>query len=141
MDAANYNFASNAQFRFQCDASGNGDHIYIDQVVITGVNSGSGSRLDGNEIVLVGSLETGNGVDEISDFVVVPNPVSGNTISIKTVGNELSSKYVVKNILGQTVISGKLTNDTIDVSHLRSGIYFVEMSDGDEIYVKKFIRE
>ncbi|RMH69232.1 MAG: PKD domain-containing protein [Gemmatimonadetes bacterium] len=34
IDAGSYVFPSNAQFRFQCDASGNADHIYIDEVRI-----------------------------------------------------------------------------------------------------------
>ena len=31
LDSSSYNFATNSQFRFQCDASANADHIYIDQ--------------------------------------------------------------------------------------------------------------
>ena len=37
-----YNFAVNSGFRFRCDASGNQDHIYIDQVTITGTTSSRG---------------------------------------------------------------------------------------------------
>ena len=29
------NFSSSAQVRFRCDASGNGDRIYVDEVVIS----------------------------------------------------------------------------------------------------------
>ncbi|WP_353780151.1 GEVED domain-containing protein [Winogradskyella sp. 3972H.M.0a.05] len=36
IDTATYNFTANSQFRIQCDASGNGDLIYIDDVVLTG---------------------------------------------------------------------------------------------------------
>lgn len=31
-----YTFPSNMQLRFMCDASGNSDYIYIDEVVVTG---------------------------------------------------------------------------------------------------------
>ncbi|WP_345190909.1 M14 family zinc carboxypeptidase, partial [Algibacter agarivorans] len=34
-----FNLSNNAQFRIQCDASGNNDQVYIDQIVITGINS------------------------------------------------------------------------------------------------------
>ncbi|MCL6296187.1 M14 family zinc carboxypeptidase, partial [Jejuia spongiicola] len=39
LDNVTYNFTGSAQFRFQCDASGNNDQIYIDQVIITGTVS------------------------------------------------------------------------------------------------------
>ena len=41
VSASNYNFPTNAQFRFQCDASANADRVYIDAVTITGIGSGS----------------------------------------------------------------------------------------------------
>ena len=39
--SSQYNMASNARFRFQCDASGNADRVYIDQVSAVGISSGS----------------------------------------------------------------------------------------------------
>jgi hypothetical protein len=39
LNSANYTFPSNAQIRFQCDASGNGDRIYIDAVTVTANNT------------------------------------------------------------------------------------------------------
>ena len=44
------------------------------------------------------------------------------------------------NMLGQTIKTGK-TSETIDVSNLRSGIYFLEVNDGDEVLIKKFIKK
>ncbi|WP_179020904.1 GEVED domain-containing protein [Winogradskyella forsetii] len=34
-----YNFSTNSRFRIRCDASGNGDYVYIDDINITGVTS------------------------------------------------------------------------------------------------------
>ena len=31
---SNFNFSNNMQIRFRCDASGNGDKIYIDEVLV-----------------------------------------------------------------------------------------------------------
>ena len=57
IDKANYNFATNAQFRFQCDASSNNDQIYIDQVTITG-NTGTAAKnsLSENNVRFISSL-------------------------------------------------------------------------------------
>ena len=39
LDAASYTFGNNSKFRIRCDASGNNDHIFIDDVNISGVVS------------------------------------------------------------------------------------------------------
>jgi len=46
LSSADYSFNANNRFRFRCDASGNGDYIYLDQVIITGdnVNSANGNQ-------------------------------------------------------------------------------------------------
>lgn len=36
VDSGSVNFASNAQLRFRCDASGNNDRVYIDEIVVSG---------------------------------------------------------------------------------------------------------
>ncbi len=38
LSSADYNFPTNARFRFQCDASSNYDHVYIDAVTVTGTS-------------------------------------------------------------------------------------------------------
>ncbi|MEM7185103.1 MAG: M43 family zinc metalloprotease [Bacteroidota bacterium] len=140
LDAGTYNMANNAQFRFQCDASGNGDHIYIDQVVISGINTGGGARMGENETRFLYGLDTGNGLDTEMDFVLSPNPVRGAALTVSIKG-DLQPDYRVVNVLGQTVVSGTLTDGSIDVGHLDAGVYFVELTDGDEKFVKRFIKE
>jgi len=140
IDAATYTMANNAQFRFQCDASGNGDHIYIDQVVITGINTGSGARVGRNEIQFISGLNTGDGLDTEVEFVLYPNPLKGSLLTVSIKG-DLQPEYRVVNVLGQTVVSGTLVNDTIDLGNLEAGVYFVELTDGDEKFVKRFIKE
>ena len=57
LDGADYNLSSNAQFRIQCDASGNGDQVYIDEVTLTG-NPVAGSLT--NTVVQVPGLAPAN---------------------------------------------------------------------------------
>ena len=135
LDASQYNFASNSRFRFQCDASGNQDHIYIDQVTITGL--GAGARSNGNSIDLVRSMEMGDVAFE-DDFMIYPNPVKGNTLFIK-LQEESESTYRILNMLGQTVDKGDLMKE-VNVSTLKTGIYFLEVNDGEEIMTKNFIK-
>jgi len=135
LDDSQYNFGNNSQFRFQCDASANGDQIYIDQVTITGL--GAGARSKGNSIESIRTLETGNGLDE--EFTIYPNPVKGNTLYVKLF-EATDSTYRIVNMVGQTIVKGNLAKE-INVANLKPGMYFIEVNDGEEITTKKFIKE
>tara|TARA_B100000809_G_scaffold266332_1_gene328553 strand:- start:9452 stop:13222 length:3771 start_codon:yes stop_codon:yes gene_type:complete len=137
-----YNFPPNAKFRFRCDASGNNDHIYIDQVTITG-NSSSSSLI--NNITSLGEINNilGDGENEIdfeSDFLLYPNPAKSN-ISIKLSTESVYVTYRVVNMIGQEVFSGILSKGPINVQNLETGIYFMEVNDGEEVMIQRFIKE
>ena len=134
IDAAQYNFAANSGFRFQNDASGNNDQIYIDQVTITGI-SGT-SKGDANKLLAVGTME--NDIAFEDDIRLVPNPVSGSVLNVE-VPNVENFEYKIFNMIGQSVLKGNTTGK-IDVSTLEGGMYFIEVNDGDELIVKKFIK-
>ncbi|MBL4906720.1 MAG: DUF5011 domain-containing protein, partial [Sneathiella sp.] len=131
---AQYNFAVNSGFRFRCDASGNNDQIYIDQVTITGTNSSKGVM---NDLVVVGTLRSPIGFED--DFKLHPNPVKGNILNIELPEGDHFS-YRIINMIGQTVKTGEASKQ-INVSNLKSGMYFIEVNDGEEVMTKKFIKE
>ncbi|MCA0152317.1 immunoglobulin-like domain-containing protein [Winogradskyella vincentii] len=131
---AQYNFAVNSGFRFQNDASGNNDQIFIDQVTITGISSGSRGQKDKLDIVGYGEPE------ELSEFEIsiYPNPVKGNIMNVEVSGVETFG-YSIIDIVGKTVLKGK-SDGSINVSKLDGGVYFIKVNDGDEIITKKFIK-
>ena len=131
---AQYNFAVNSGFRFQCDASGNNDQIFIDQVTITGISSGS--RGSGDNLEIVGYYES----PELSeaDIKLYPNPVKGNILNVEVSGMDVF-EYRIVNIQGRTIATGT-SEGKIDVSKLDGGMYFIEINDGDELLTKKFIK-
>ncbi|MBR9913482.1 MAG: T9SS type A sorting domain-containing protein [Algicola sp.] len=135
LNASEVNFASNSQFRFQCDASGNNDQIYIDQVTIRGIN-GSG-KVD--SIRALGASEPDSVFESEEDFVIYPNPVKGSTLFVK-LPNGVDSSFRIINMLGQTMMQGDSVKE-INVSNLKSGMYFIEVNDGDETLTKKFIKQ
>ena len=130
-----YNFAANSGFRFQCDASGNNDQIYIDQVTITGTNSGRG---DINQVIAIRTLST-NDIFGDEDILVYPNPVKGNLLNVKLPGNTDAS-YTIVNMIGQTVLRGDSISK-VDVGTLEAGMYFIRVNEGEEIITKKFIKQ
>ncbi len=144
LDKASYNFANNAKFRFQNDASGNGDHIYIDQVSIKGITNGAGARdliASKEAFSKVQYIKSLNEVelDSEEDFIIGANPVVGNRLQVKFFGEGTPSFRVI-NLLGQIVKVGNLTEELINIDNLGTGIYIFELNDGDEVMTKKFIK-
>lgn len=144
IEKANYNFASNSQVRFQCDASGNADQIYLDAVTLTGI-SGSGSRLTNtsNNVQLVDVLEADVSLDEeLEDeitFGVYPNPAI-NTLNII---NATSANVMIYNFNGQLVKEVQLAGNqsSIDVSTLKSGIYIIKAVTEEGLHTARFIKK
>lgn len=148
-------FASNARLRFRCDASGNSDYVYIDDVVITGCTNTAAtnkaivqnlSELKNSRAMV--SLPVNRGGVESSgvQMNLFPNPVS----------NELNIRYhipvsdnqvqlIVTDLNGRTVQQKTLAGDIpdqqirLDVSNLSNGFYFVHLISNDTRLSKKFI--
>jgi hypothetical protein len=140
VSSAQYNFAANSGFRFQCDASGNADYIYIDQVTISG-NSGTGRNTD-KLIALSTFTRPGDSTSDLfeeDEFKIYPNPAS-DILNVKFIGME-SASFKIMNVLGQMVRTGKIVQDKIDVSELQNGMYILEVNDGEEVMTKRFIKE
>ncbi|WP_418603080.1 T9SS type A sorting domain-containing protein [Hwangdonia sp.] len=78
----------------------------------------------------------------ISDesFIVYPNPVKEDLLYIKTNDSELVSNFEISSLVGQTFLSGAVSNQPIDVSNLSSGTYLLILNDGKSRVLKKFIK-
>ncbi len=139
---ANYAFPSNAQFRFQCDASGNGDRVYIDQVIITGSTVNNFMTPTG-PVVSINRLKSGNAdqraFDEnelrvypvpAHDYLNIETDLEVQRISIYA----LDGKMLIVN-------EGDDLGDQIDVSALLSGAYILRIETEDEVITKKFTKE
>lgn len=74
------------------------------------------------------------------DFTVYPNPVKGTVLNIH-LNDAREVNFAITNLLGQTLKSGVLTKQPIDVSTIRTGIYMLEITDGQKSVVKKFIKQ
>ena len=79
--------------------------------------------------------------NEISDngFAVYPNP-SYDVLFVKTcLGASLQSKYHITNMMGQTIMSGKIAsgNQQIDVSLMPEGLYFITIGNMTNKFLKK----
>jgi len=79
------------------------------------------------------------GIDDLNqlDVSIYPNPTS-DTVNIDSSSSQL--KVVVFDILGKQVLNKPNTN-SVDVSSLSKGAYFIKVSDGINTSTKKFIKE
>ncbi|WGK65749.1 M4 family metallopeptidase [Croceiramulus getboli] len=142
LSSANYNFTNNAKFRFQCDASANGDQIYIDEVVITASSGGAGFAPE-NSLVELGGFQSFAGDTAESatfegDFLVFPNPARNFTdIRLALDLEEEATEVMVQvfDLQGRAVISksyGERTDEQfaerLNVAQLAPGVYFIKVS-------------
>ena len=91
-----------------------------------------------------GFLTSHNLVNEVNSIIptsiqLLPNPAKDQiTISSNTKMNT----YQIFNALGKKVLSGVLTNPTIQIESLHSGSYFIVLKETNtnKTYRKKFIK-
>ncbi|TXD83891.1 T9SS type A sorting domain-containing protein [Subsaximicrobium wynnwilliamsii] len=73
------------------------------------------------------------------EISIYPNPVKGELLFVKSSAENLS--FNIKTILGQQVSKGASTENGVDVSKLKAGMYFINIQNGDEVITKKFIKQ
>lgn len=77
--------------------------------------------------------------DSFSAFRIYPNPVKDILkVELTTNGN---NTFKIINAIGQTVKYGNFTDDTIYLNNLKAGVYVIEISDGEELLRKKFVKK
>lgn len=86
------------------------------------------------EPIAAGIVET----TETQSFALYPNPVESE-LNI-SVSEENSYSYKIINALGQQLGSGQVSG-SIDVSRLSTGIYLIELNNGNQKIVKKFAKK
>ena len=149
INSGDYNFASNSQFRFQCDASANGDQVYIDAVTVTGT-SGS-ARSAGNTITQLNGLRRSPGLDgfdlEEGNIALYPNPATVSATVRMELDEAVELNMTVLDLQGREVqkmkwdsVQGSFEH-TIDVSKMDQGLYFVNIktSEGEKEVVKLMV--
>ncbi|MBX2845678.1 MAG: endonuclease, partial [Saprospiraceae bacterium] len=147
---------SNAQFRFQCDASGNRDHIYIDQVIITGEtnsnarlvapNSGAKTRFVREGLELELDLEEDEDQEvEADEVLIYPNPAINNTQLTFTAARQAFATIRVVGLGGETVLVNTVqaaegnNRLNLDVTSLRKGTYLVHVEVEGKRMVTKLV--
>ena len=73
-------------------------------------------------------------------FAIYPNPVD-NVLHVKSnFLSEETTTYRIINMLGQTVARGD-RHEEINVRELEEGVYFIELATGDDIILRRFVKQ
>lgn len=76
----------------------------------------------------------------VRSLSMYPNPAS-NILNFSGISNNDTSSYVVYNVLGNLVMKGEITNNSINIERLDTGLHFVTVTSGDHSTTLKFIKE
>ena len=133
-------FSSATQFRFRCDASGNSDWVYIDDVIITGcVNGGAIGLAKSNEI------PSGKILEQVVSFdvAIYPNPVL-DELNIEYVSNDSRVEIRIFNSVGQEVLvrdlDGLGSAAQLPIDQLLPGHYYLRAQSGSQVETLKFVK-
>lgn len=124
---------------------------YVGRVVklrFTGT-TGSGWRSDVTIDDLELAVSSGNSkvaspedvlsVSANDNTVLYPNPANGAFINLRT--SVVYRTYSILDLSGKHIQAGELTSETIDISVLKPGSYFVEFRNNTETQLLRFIKE
>jgi len=73
----------------------------------------------------------------IKQIELFPNPTSGKF----SISNIETGTISIKNVAGQIVYSGELSNHQMNISDQPDGMYFIEVRNGEEVYSGRVIKQ
>ena len=88
-----------------------------------------------------GMVNTKEVIHNTLDFDVYPNPAS-KELQI-TLASHTPATVSIYNILGQSVLANTayMSETSIDISHLSTGIYFVHVQQGQQVGIRKWLKK
>jgi hypothetical protein len=142
----NVTFPTNAQFRFQCDASANSDHIYIDAVTVTGSTTfmpGTTNSFSIQEVTLPGDQAPMSILadDQTQDgMLVFPNPTH-DKVQIRSTEAVTSVRIFAADGIQVRDMPGFEGNYSIDMSDMTPGMYFLAIETQKGIVYKRVSKQ
>ena len=139
-------FSSTTKLRFRCDASSNGDQVYLDDIVIGACGFGNFngfSSASPNQVPLEEDLEQSiELLEQELNISLFPNPVHDQLTIYLTGMNDAASIWI-SSVQGQVLYTQTIqeTQTKLDVSTYPSGIYFLTLIENGERITKRFVVE
>lgn len=106
------------------------------RVTFNGAGTTTGNNRLDNIKLTAGTLSTAQ--FGLSGVNIYPNPVrSGGVVSFT--GNFDNLQVNVYDVLGKQVLSKRVTNNTLNIASLKTGVYLVQLSDNTSTTTKKLV--
>ena len=84
------------------------------------------------------NLYTTYSVNTINTFKMYPNPAK-DLLNVRLATEGLNSFRII-DITGKIIKSGSISKESINIANLKAGVYLIEINDGEEIIIEKFIK-
>jgi len=128
-------FTSQTTFRFRCDASGNNDKLYIDDILIYTCINSDGLLIDDAVV------RTQNNSPKI---IVYPNPIrQNNTLSVELYLEHNFTTLEMYDLSGRRLINQIIATDqqvlNLEMGQLNPGTYILKLTGSTDVFVKKVI--
>jgi len=137
-------FTGNTTFRLRCDASGNNDQVYIDDVVISGCKNGPSARLTDPSLNETTNEKKAD-VSILSNVNLYPNPTTDVlNIELELV-KDADIEFMVIDMTGKSVFNRNMSRNegsnkmSFDMNDLPAGIYMMNVISDKEMITKRFI--
>jgi hypothetical protein len=75
-----------------------------------------------------------------STINIYPNPTTG-IVNISSTENSIIDKIEIVDVLGKTVATKTGNTSQVDISHLSNGMYVFKIYSGENVSIKKIIKE
>lgn len=109
------------------------------------VVSHKGSLVGGSQnysLIVSGIDDDGVGIDSFNESLVFiyPNPTT-DILNFDVIGNLILDKIEIYDTIGKRILVSDINNNSINISHLTAGVYFVKVYSGDSHATKKIIKK
>ncbi len=125
-------FSATTRIRFRCDASGNSDWVYLDDITISGCSNGTTA-----EIVTSSGIKADFEEEIEQQVIVYPNPVQ-NRLYIKNVSPEAMVRLLT--LSGKVIEQGRGL-DTFEMVHLQQGLYLLQIVVDGDVKTHKIMKQ
>lgn len=140
-------FSSNTRLRFRCDASGNSDWVYIDDVEISGCVSNNTKVNLVNDTPAVTSedveIDFEEEYTEDIELKVFPNPVSDQLTIEYSVAGTNDAQLIITDFTGKVMRQIEIPSDNdqfkLNVTQFTPGYYLVHLVNRNERMSQKFV--
>jgi hypothetical protein len=101
---------------------------------------GTGGTFSIDDVIFTGTVEATAGLKDnnIAGLKLFPNPLSGNVLNV-TSNSSADKTIAVYDVLGKNVLNAKVTNETVNVSALNSGVYIVKITEEGKTATRKLV--